>query len=307
MAMTLYIDGKLINTAPGTCIYTDYAGGQSDSIELSVDDSELELRKLQLTKGMELQALCSNADTGTMYISNITYSGNTVELRALSLPTRCYATKNYYWEQIGFAEFVKDIADEAGLTLKLLDSLAVTYVDITRLELAPVQLLQARLELEGFACKIHNNILIVYDERKREQAEYTEMYFADDFSEKPIYYTKDAGLIARVENTCRMSTGKVIKTAVESGLQGRTLRHNISVSSIDESERFSRGIMRSANKYEFCGRLALNEIKHSAGEVIYIKDAPYKHDGDNYIYRVENDFAKGRQTLYVRKGIAGGY
>ena len=307
MAMTLYIDGNLISTSPSVCIYTDHADGWSDSIELSIDDSDAEVQKLRPVKGMELQALCSNADTGTMYISNVSYRAGIVMLRALSLPARCYVTRNSYWNRVDFSEFVKDITDETGLTLRLIDRLPVTYIDITRVEIAPVQLLQERLSLEGFACKIHNNTLIVFDERKREQSEYTEMYFLSDFTEEPVYQTKDSGLIARVENSYRTQAGSLIKTAVESGIQGRTLRENIAVSSIDESERFSRGIMRSANKYEFTGCITLDGIRHSSGEVIYLADAPYMHSGENYIYKAENDFVKEKQTLYVRRPVTGGY
>lgn len=307
MAMMLYIDDNLINTVPDSCIYTDYAGGQSDSLQITITDDDMEVRGLEPKKGMEIQALSSNIDSGTMYLSGIGYKGNRITLRGLSLPARCYATKNYYWDNVGFYELVRDIAEETGLGIRFLNGLEVTYRDVTRIELAPVQLLQKRLELEGYAVKLHDGTLIIYDERIRENREHETVYYSRDFKSALSCETKDNGLIGSVENSYKTPGGLLINTVVYSGLEGMILRENIAVSDIDESERFSKGIMRKSNKYEYVCEGTIEGIKHSAGQTLYLADAPYGHDGINYIYKVIHDFVKDEQRLFMRRPITGGY
>lgn len=306
--MTLYIEGELIPTAPVKCEYTDYAAGRCDVISMVFNDIDGDIRSRQIEKGDTLQALAGNVDTGVMYISDIQYSGTTIYLKALSMPVSCFATKNYYWDHVGFKEMIEDVIAETDLELILLHPLEdVNYIDVTRIEESPINFIARRLMLEGFGVKVHDSKVIIYNEKLQENKPIEMQLAEDDFLLDPEYSTKDSELIAEVENCYKTPEGAFIDTVVRSGLEGRIQRENIAVTSLAESRRFSNGIMREANKYEFLASGKLNGLDRQAGQTVWLVDAPYKHDGLNYIYMVRCDLVAETQYIYMRKPIDGDY
>lgn len=301
--MTLYIDDALINTQPEQCIYTDYAGGQCDSLDIVINDKDNEIFNKRIKKGLTIEAISdTGADTGVMYISEIEYSGGIFFIHALSLPVACFKAKNQYWDTVNFFNLVTDIASETDLKIKLLNPINVTYIDVTRIEEPPIKFLSKRLELEGFSCKVYDGYLIVYNERIKEHSEYEITLGDDDFISTVEYSTSDAGLVNSVENLYND-----IKTIVSSGIGGKALRENIAVSSIGESQRFSNGIMRAANKYEYISSGTISGNERRAGQVVYRTDALIGWDEENYIYKVKNDLVNESQVIFMRKPIKGEY
>lgn len=304
--MTLYINGEPVNQAPSKCEYVEYASARCDVVTLLFKDSTGEIRNRELKKGDVINASNGNIDTGTMYISDIQYSGERIFLKALSMPLKCFRTQNGFWAQIGFNELIKGLAEETGLNIKFLHPLKATYINVARVDEAPIKFLSKRLMLEGYACKIYNDTIIIYDEKIQENKETFTTVDTTSFSEPPEYSTSDAGLISQVDNSYKGDKG-FIKTTVKSGKEGKILRLNMAVSTIDESERFSMGMMREANRYEFVGSGHIEKAKYKSGQALWITDAPYGHDGQNFIYMTKTDLIKGSQVVYFRKPIEGAY
>lgn len=307
MDITILLDGNPVATDPYRCEYTRNASDRCDSLSLAFKDEDEELSGAGLLKGMELEALCGSVETGKMWISEIGWRGDAVSIRALSMPAGIVASNNAAWEKVSFDELVRDVAGETGLGVVFEDTLDVYYESVSRLEMSPLEFLQHRLMLEGFALRVKDGTVYIYDERAKESADAEVQIWLSDFSAPPVFSTSDSGLVAAVRNTCLASSGAAIDTLVESGLPGRTLRKNFAVSSIGESERFSRGIMRAANKYEFVCEGKMGSSSFTAGETVWLVDAPSGHDGLNFIYRTMDDFISDTQTAWMRKPIGGGY
>ena len=307
MDITTLINGDPLKTEPYICQHVDNAEGRCDTLWVEFIDTDNELRALDLVKGAEVQAFHGALDTGIVYVSEIRYSGRKVALKALSTPPGLKRASSASWDNISFTELVQTVAAETGLTLKLLNAIDVRYETVTRFNMPPIQFLQSRLELESFCCKVRDNTLIAYDERIQERKDYVQQLHDTDFESDPEYSTSDAELAAACINAYQTPALDYIRTVVESGLDGQTISQNIAVYSIGESERYCKGFLRKANKYEY---VATGDIKggaYEAGQNVYLVDAPEGHAGLNYIYRVTSDFVNDIQTLEMRRPIKGDY
>lgn len=299
--MTIYIKGEEILNTPVECVFFEYAGGRCDSLQMTFKGLE-GLEGLEIKKGDEVSAVNKNISTGTMYISDIHYCGDLLAIRALSLPLSAFVQTNRYWESVSFTELVYDISAELGLELKMLDVVNEYYVDVMRIEENPINFLQKRLMLEGFQCKVSDGRLFVFDERVQERKETELMLRSEDFDYPPEYSTSDSGLIGQITNRYEKA-GESINTIVTANNNGKIKNINMAVSSYGESERFSRGILREANKNEFICSGRISDKGFKTGQTVYIADAPHGHTGINYIYMIKNNFINGMQTLYMRKPL----
>jgi hypothetical protein len=305
--MTVYINGNFIEDAPDKCLYKAYLEGQCNSLDMVFDDSEGNIRALNLSKGDTVQVLEGNVDTGEMYISGIDYSGSQAAVRALSLPLSAFKTDSAAWENASLTAVINDVLKDIGITPEFTDKPDFTYKEITRVEEEPLKFLASRLSLEGFGIRVNDGKAYIFDEKALEKQDYTMQLTEEDFESAPDYSTKDARLISRVENTYITGDGTEISTTEESGIEGKILRTSMAASTVGESIRLSQGIMRAANKYEYLAKGSMEELDHEPGEVLYLADAPKGHTGENIVYRVDSDIAGNRQTIYMRRPIEGDY
>ena len=282
-------------------IYDEYASGRSNAVYISSDDSRL--RDLGIQKGDVITASSESINTGKMYISEITFFGIKTRIKALSVKASAFDTRNEHYSHISFEELTKLIAEEAGLTLNMMDCPDVYYLDITRVERDPMRFLAERMMLEGYQFRITDDTLIVFDERRAEEEE-SEQLFEEEFEMAPEYRTSDSGLISKVNNSYQ-TEDMLIETTVESGRSGKVLRISMETSSHDESRRFSKGIIREKNKYEFLTEGKLQGIRYRAGNTVDLQGTPEGFAGNQYIYRVYHDLKKENQTIYARKVIGG--
>ena len=306
MSQAVFINGSQVSASPSVLTYTENASGRCDTLFATFPDASGELGALGIEKGQEMEAVSGSIETGRMYISEVQWGGGAVSIKAASAPGTLME-QNASWEKASFGEIIKDIAEEAGLALSVMHPLDVHYESVARLEMPPLEFLHERLLLESYAFRVRDGSIEVYDERIAENAQHEQQLWTGDFLKGLSCLTSDAGLVAAVYNSCLTSDGRVIQTYVQSGLPGKTLRRTMTASSIDESERFSKGVMRAANKNEFITEGAISGLDYRAGQTVWLVDAPHGHDGLNYVQRIQNDLIGGTQALSMRKPIAGGY
>lgn len=304
--MELTIRGESFEEEVEECLYEEYSSARCDALQVVLDDTGGHLRPLGLKKGEMIQAEELTQRTGAMYISKIGYMKDKIMIRALSTDLTCFKEKNTYRESISFYEMVKEMEKETGYKLNLVNRLDCMYIDITRNQLNPIKYLTRRLRLEGYQLRVYDNTLIVYDEKLQERKEAVEDYEEEDFLTDPEYSTADAHLIESVRNTYKYEN-YMIRTNVKSGLSGKNIDTSIAVTSIAESERFSYGLMREANKYEFLTSGWVDGLERKTGESINLDTDKQDFSGKNYIYAIKHDFVRDRQEIMLRKSIAGDY
>lgn len=306
--MELTIKGEVIgknDVGIGKCTYEDYAGGRTDALLMKLSDTERVIRGMSLKKGDAVSVSHGGINTGEMYITELEYIGDMIEMRAVSMDLNCKKAKNDAKTNISFYEMAKDVEKETGYALVCMDVKDVRYASITRINKNPMQYIARRMQLEGYAIKVHDRRIIIFDEAKKEREPAIGTLAEDDFSGYH-FSTNDARLIASVTNTYKRD-GVMIRSFVESGLTGKALTENMAVSSMEESERFSKGIMRLANKNEYTAGGWVAGLERRAGQTVNLDTDIYGHAGLNYIYAVEHDLINEKQLLSMRKPIEGGY
>lgn len=286
----------------GTCIYEDYAGGRCDALLVSLSDAEGIVRRMKLKKGDAISAAQGVRKSGEMYISTVRYEGDSIIIRAVSTDADSRRTKNDAKTDISFYEMLKDVEAETGYELICKDIPDVHYKGITRINKNPMQFMERRLQLEGYGAKIYNRKLIVFNEAEREKEPTEDRITEAGFNGKPNFKTSDSDLIASVKNTYLYGE-QMISTYIQSGLIGKAITENMAVTSIEESERFSKGIMRLANKNEYLASGWVTGLERSAGRTIELDTDIYGHAGINFIYAVEHDLINERQCLCMRKPL----
>lgn len=303
--MELIINGEEIAEPIGMCIFDEYATSRADALEVKIEDSGKNIEAMRLKKGDVISASTDELETGKMFISKIGYAGSSVMIRAVSTDAERFKEKTQYKESISFEEMIKEVAKETGYEAQMIHTLNLFYKELQRQNETPTEYLARRLALECFQMRVHDEKLIIYDERIQEKKN-----TVDDLSESTLQNTmmstSDAGLIASIENRCR-EEGYTIHTVVRSGLTGKALEKNISCSSIAESERFCRALMREANKYEYMVSGKVEGLKKAVGQTVGFDTEKEGFSGKKYIYRVTHDLMNSNQMLYMRNVIAGGY
>lgn len=303
--MELIINGEEIAEPIGMCIFDEYATSRADAMEVKIDDSGKNIEAMGLKKGDVISASTDELETGKMFISKIGYAGSSVMIRAVSTDSERFKEKTQYKESISFEEMIKEVAKETGYEAQMIHTMNLFYKELQRQNETPTEYLARRLALECFQMRVHDEKLIIYDERIQEQKN-----TVDDLSESTLQNTmmstSDVGLIASIENRCR-AEGYTIHTIVRSGLTGKALEKNILCSSIAESERFCRALMREANKYEYMVSGKAEGLKKAVGQTVGFETAKAGFSGKKYIYRVTHNLINSNQMLYMRNVIEGGY
>lgn len=298
--MEVVLNGVDITEEVCRAEFNDYSAARCDSLLLFLNDEEKRIRKMNIKKGDSVRALSDEISSGVMYVSNITYIKNNVLIKALSAKITLFEEKTFYKNNISFDEMMKEISDETGCRIYIVNPLQKKYIDVTRNKQNPLSFLESRLSIEGYQFKIIDNEIIVYDEKKQEKRESVEDFTENDFESGLQFETKDAGMIASIENIY-MTEGYTIKTYRESGRPGKKLQMSMAVNSIGESEEYSDNIMRKANMYEFTASGKITGLKMKSGQTVNIDASIKDFTGKYYIYKVTSELVKKNQIISMRK------
>lgn len=304
--MDLFVNGTQLTNdlIISKCMYHDYAYGHADVLDISIQDKDDKLLKSGMDKGICIKANANDISTGNMYISSISFPGETVNIRAMSTKIEALSQKSYNRFQITNYEIIKEVAAE--LELKELSYLAneYTYDIVERLNKNALSYLSDLYLLEGTVCKIYDDNLIVYNEREFEEKSSQKEVKKDDFILKPSFLTSDTKLVSSVTNSY---VGKnLIKTKVESGISGKKVFMNQKVSDIAESIRISKCIMRCNNKNQYLGNGKISSIL-PAGVTFYLDGDYGVFCGKQFVTNASHDLVKSQSLVNFRKVIEGDY
>ncbi len=288
------------------CNYIDYAGGHADVLQITFNDTFDLWRTWGLSKNDKIRVVKDNIDTGDMYISGISLNYGMYKLRALSTSEKAFNEISTIRENIKLYEICSEISKEAGLQLSTYDLVNYLYSYVERIDKKPLEYLEELLRREGYIQKVYNGKLIVYSEKKMEQALPGITITEDDFISYPNFSTSDADIVSSIENTYQSGSTN-FKSKVSSNLTGKKLRFYFPVSSLGEGERFCKGMLRYFNKYEYTGSGVITNNNIAAGVTINIDGNFANWSGVNFIYEVNHDLINDTKAIKFRKPIEGDY
>lgn len=282
------------------CIYTDYANGHADSLDIVFNDEFDEWKKWSLKKGDTIRVV-DDVDTGKMYVSRISISNGSYGIHAVSSPVSALNVKSSLRESISLHEIIKEVGDEIGLDVFMYDIKNYKYKIVERVKVNSINYLNNILTRESYLLKIFDGKLIIYNEKKIETSDISVDIEERDLISEPSFSTSDSTLISEIENRYNS-----INTLVSAQVCGRKLITSIPSSNIIESIRFSNSIMRNENKYEYNGVICVEDIL-TAGTMINLSGSFYNWAGRNFVYKVKHDLIRNERKVFIRKPIKGEY
>ena len=309
--MQIIIDGKDISDSVtvSSCIHEDSVSGRSDALSISFNDdtdSETNWRGWNLVKGTEIEVNTDQFYSGTMYVSRISVADGRFDVRAQAVRNQARDESTPSYEEVSFLELLQEGARALDLTLETYDFTDYTYESVIRLKQNWLGFLNQRCVLEGAGIKIYDKKLVVFDEKKFENASAVKRITVEDFSCQPEFVTSD-DVIREVHN--RYRADRLIDTTVHSGIPyGKRIEVEVACTSIGESIRFSRNMMRESNKNEYRASGVVTGCEFSSGVTVDLAGSVFgTFAGLNFVDRVITDMLHQSQKIFMRKPIVGDY
>lgn len=318
--------------------YTDAMSGEADSLAITLEDTEKLWQNAWIpekgdTLDVTLQSEYWDGEQepvkifplGLFEIDEIECQGPPTEatIKAVSVPdntTLRGVDRSRSWEKAELKTIVKDIADEARLTL-FYDSKDNPKIDrVEQTEQSDLSFLQALCEDNGLALKITDKKIVVFNEETYEQAETSFMivpYGIEVNTDKPakrdISGYRFTTAIRNVYKACRVSyqngeTNEKIEYLYTDPkkIAGKTMQVNKQVDSIGEAEKLAKKELRNKNKDEIKGALFMRgSFDYAAGLTVDVDGFGY-FNGKYIITRAEHSIGDGYEChIEIRRCLDG--
>lgn len=302
--MDIFRNGKSIlsDVDLKSAYYYDYAGGKADKIRMTMINTE----GIDFVKGDILSVdLDNGSKTGDLYLSFVQKRGTDYIIEALSTKPSANDSCIFTKDNITLHEIARSVSSELGLTLSMHNIKDYLYTHKEQIYDSSLNFLFRICEMEGILLKINSGRLIMINEKEAENSDPEGTFLETDFEQNPEFSTKDANLLASVQNTWRHEN-MMFRRKIYSGLSGKHLYTRYMCGSLDECERICKGILRKYNKNEFTASALLGDGNLNAGQTIDIMTGD-SFSGRYFISMISNDLMTGKQRLICRKPIAGDY
>jgi uncharacterized protein len=293
---------------PTKALVTDRSGGKPDSISLQFSDTEGIWSKWKPAKGDTLQVKDSGLDSGLMFIDEISQVAGKFGLAALSIPQESKTARSQGWEAVRFMEFATQIGSRYGFAVKTYGVTNHLYERVDQIEEPDFSFLATRCSFEGYALKINDRSIVIYDEAAQEKT-------APD---PHLAVIQQSGINGNFEfvNKSVDIYGKCIVRGQTMGeyiegefaaadIAGPTLVKRLYVSNKAEANRWAKGSLRGSNKYMITGALSIDlNTNYAAGTTVQVSETGM-FDGVYFIDSLVHDLINNRTRLKMRKPLEG--
>lgn len=310
--------------------YTDNASGTADDVSISIADPTRKwIDKWVFEKGDSFTAsiLTENwrkdkdkarLPCGIFIVDEPEYSGrpSVISLKGTSIPANSnfmHVKRNKVWKSIALKSIAKDIASRYGLQLFYDSSTNPTYKTREQTDASDSSFLQELCEEEGFAFKLTDKKVIIFNEssyeKKSEIAEFKEWDDAIlDYSFKTqLAQTAYAGVSLKYLDP---KTGKTIDylfslKEIDTKVD-KVYQLNKRAKTLDEAVRLARSKLRALNKRETVGTLTLvGDVRLLSSATIRLKGFG-SFSGKYYIDKAAHTVGSGYSTsLEIHKVLEG--
>lgn len=285
------------------CLLCDNAGGSADDASIVFPDSEKIWGKWNPQKGDSLIVKTDGYSTGTVFVDSVSQSAGIFTLNAISTPLSAKRPKTRIWRDVKLSEIISDIAAGNGLAVNTYGLKDYTYKAVAQTNQADIDFLNKVCLREGYCCKASDRKLVVFDERTMEAMTATVELTPDYVC--PEYSFEISDNVVASFKVLHSPYGKELLTytATDPTITGGAGRKIEFLSNVGEAERWSKGYLRSINKYRITAWLPMKSMTGiAAGSVVNVKGFG-AFDGKYYVYRVSQDTVTNKSFLYIRQVI----
>ena len=293
---------------PIKAILTDNSGGVPDSIECIFSDTSDLWSQWKPKKNDTLEIKQNGYSTGIMYIDELIQSAGIFKLKALSIPHHSKTARSQGWENVRFLEFVNEIAGRYGFTVQTYGIENYLYKRVDQIEQADFSFLAYRCMLEGYALKINNKNVVIYNESLLEQKgidSVGSIIYKSDILNNFEFKDKSTDIFSKCLIKSSGSNGFIQGQFEDENVYGATLTKQIYCSDQGEANRFAKGYLRATNKQMITGTFPIKlNTSYAAGTNVEIKKIGM-FDDKYFINRLVHDLMNNRTNLCLRKALEG--
>lgn len=286
------------------CYHDMYAGGQSDTLHLRVNDAKHLWDSWGPADGDEIQVDYGTISTGIMFVSKAVPQNGIYDIMAQSAPKSGFEMQHKAWQKVRLLQLGEEIAARNGLTFSSYGVTDRLYSYILQDGIGDFPFLHHRAMLEGCSFQVYDKRLILYSEPYMESQDPTEVL---DVTIDGDY--KYNGRRADLYGSCIVENGLYSGSfSVDNG-SSRLYRPKTSGSagSVAEANRFASGFLRSVNKGCYSGYVRSRILPgYAAGSVIELVNARAPSwDGPVFLDHIRNDYGRGKSKIFFRKPLEG--
>gem|GEM_PF-719403 len=284
----------------------DNAGGVPDSIECIFSDIDGLWSKWKPLKNDTFEIKQEGYSTGIMYIDELIQRDGRFQLKALSIPQHSKTARSQGWENVRFLEFVTEIAGRYDFTVQTYGIKNHVYQRVDQIEQADFSFLSYRCMLEGYALKINNKSIIIYDEHYQEQQSIdavNSVIYKSDILNNFEFKNKSTNIFQKCLIKSSGASGFIKGEFEDKRIYGSTLTKQIYCSNQSEANRYAKSYLRAFNKEMITGDFYIKlNTNYAAGTNVEVREIGI-FDGKYFISRLVHDLVNSRTSIYLRKQL----
>lgn len=286
------------------CYHDMYAGGQSDTLHLRVNDAKHLWDSWGPADGDEIRVDYGTISTGTMFLSKAIPQNGIYDIVSQSAPKSGYEPQYKAWRNVRFLQLGEEIAKRNGLAFSSYGVTDRLYSYILQDGIGDFAFLHYRAMLESCAFQVYDKRLILYSEPYMEGNAPTEML---DVTIDGDY--KYNGRRADLYGSCIVENGLYSGSFTVDNGSARLYRPKTSggAGSVAEANRFAAGFLRSVNKGCYSGYVRSRILPgYAAASMLELVNARAPSwDGPVFLDHIRNDYGKGKSKIFFRKPLEG--
>ncbi|MEK4247096.1 hypothetical protein MKZ20_17505 [Psychrobacillus sp. FSL K6-2684] len=309
--------------------YTDNASGSADDISLVINDAKRKwisswafeqgdtLKANLVTINWRKEGEVKRLPCGSFTVDEPEYSGrpSVVNLKAVSTPANSnfmHTKRSKSWKNVTLKQVASDISNRYSLTL-FFDSKSNPLIKkLEQSDEADAAFLQKLCEDEGFACKITDEKIILFNEEEYESKKYIATFKEGSstvlgYSFKPtLTNTAYAGVSLKYYDAKKKKTIEYLYTTKEIDKEkDKIFKINKRVSDVEEAKRLAKSTLRNKNKKQLAATIELiGDTRILASCVIKLEDFGI-FSGLYYVDKATHSISGYKTTLEIHK-VSGG-
>lgn len=251
MQYNIIVDGidvtNRIKILDDTLYVADRAGAQADNIKMLISSTT----DFQISKGQAITVKFGGYTSGKMTVDKISPTTKNALVEAVSASTRAKKRRSRHYMKVRLFDIINDVAIETGLSV-FYNSQTIEnhyYENVSRWFETPLAFLNRLCIREGYALKVDDNRIIIYDKDSAEAAKSVLTITQDNTIDNIVKFQETSCVTEAVKvQYFDLKTGNRIEhtTGIEEAGEQAVITEY--VKDIAEAERFSKGYSREKNK-----------------------------------------------------------
>ena len=242
MEYNVFIDGKEVKLKTKEIEIADRQGSQADSIRVHI----LNDPTLQIDRGSRIECSFGGFKSGRMNIDSIGSTSTNTYIGAISSPLGVKKKRTRHWLKVRLFDVVNDVAANSGLSVFYYGVENFLYENVTQYRETDLAFLNRLCEREGYALKIDDNRMVIYNKALVEVGNITKKIGFGDVVSNRIRFSENPNKVRSV--TVRYFSDRLISYTAGSGISGEDLIVYEYVANEAEAERFAKGYYAKATE-----------------------------------------------------------